>query len=78
MKLNAVHMPVLGRFCMHNDTILMLIVFMRKNATNSISFCANVCNMCRYSYDEQTGAYKEIQDEQTGVVKEDLTDAIKE
>ncbi|XP_039855658.1 CD2 antigen cytoplasmic tail-binding protein 2 homolog isoform X3 [Panicum virgatum] len=31
-----------------------------------------------YSYDEQTGAYKEIQDEQTGVVKEDLTDAIKE
>ena len=37
MKLNAVHMPVLGRFCMPNDTILMLIVlFMRKNATNSV------------------------------------------
>ncbi|PAN36582.1 hypothetical protein PAHAL_6G294300 [Panicum hallii] len=31
-----------------------------------------------YSYDEQTGAYKEIQDEQTGVVKEELGDAIKE
>jgi len=31
-----------------------------------------------YSYDEQTGAYKEIQDEQTGIVKEELGDAIKE
>ncbi|XP_039816693.1 CD2 antigen cytoplasmic tail-binding protein 2 homolog isoform X2 [Panicum virgatum] len=31
-----------------------------------------------YSYDEQTGAYKEIQDEQTGIVKEQLGDAIKE
>jgi len=34
--------------------------------------------MCRYSYDEQTGAYKEIQEEQTGIVKEELGDAIKE
>ncbi|NP_001143950.1 uncharacterized protein LOC100276763 [Zea mays] len=31
-----------------------------------------------YSYDEQTGTYKEIQDEQTGTVKEELGDAIKE
>ncbi|CAL5000162.1 unnamed protein product [Urochloa decumbens] len=31
-----------------------------------------------YSYDEQTGTYNEIQNEQTGVVKEELGDAIKE
>lgn len=31
-----------------------------------------------YSYDEQTGTYKEIHDEQTGMVKKELGDAIKE
>ncbi|WVZ64776.1 hypothetical protein U9M48_014250 [Paspalum notatum var. saurae] len=31
-----------------------------------------------YSYDEQTGTYKEIHDGQTGVVKEEVADAIKE
>jgi hypothetical protein len=37
MKLNTMPVPVLGRFCMPNDTILMLIVlFMRKNATNRV------------------------------------------
>jgi CD2 antigen cytoplasmic tail-binding protein 2 len=34
--------------------------------------------VCRYSYDEQTGTYKEIQDEQTSTAKEELGDAIKE
>ncbi|RCV32182.1 hypothetical protein SETIT_6G237300v2 [Setaria italica] len=31
-----------------------------------------------YSYDEHTGTYKEVQNEQTGVIKEELGDAIKE
>ena len=52
--------------------------FHAKKCNQQGSFCADVFNMCRYSYDEQTGAYKEIQDEQTGIVKEELGDAIKE
>jgi len=43
-----------------------------------LGFCAYVYNVRRYSYDEQTGTYKEIQDEQTGTAKEELGDAIKE
>lgn len=66
-----------------NNWILVLVffaaAFVRKVVDSiGLSFCAYVYNLHRYSYDEQTGTYKEIQDEQTGTVKEELGDAIKE
>lgn len=69
--------------CMHNNLILGLVLcycFFARKVVESIGFdfCAYVYNVRRYSYNEQTGTYKEIQDEQTGTAKEDLGDAIKE